>query len=199
MFSVNRERQLDEELYKLKFQQKTLQKTALTYKKNEVAYYKKAKKALVKGDERTASTFARQSVQFSDMALATTNMACRLEVTESKLKTALQSGRINEQVIKTTCLLTAALMPVTTMSKLGAFDKAFEDIMVTSNGIADVLDAVAAPELGANDRENALLGMMQEEIAVDDMASLPLFSGASGSKTLASVISGNLIHTKNDF
>lgn len=199
MFSVNRERQLDEELYKLKFQQKTLQKTALAYKKNEAAYYKKAKKALVKGDERTAGAYARQSVQFSDMALATTNMACRLEVTESKIKSAVQSGRINEQVIKTTCLLTAALSPVTTMSKLGAFDKAFEDIMVSSNGIADVLDAAAAPELGAGARESELLGMMQEEIALDDMSTMPMFSKHASVSKGESASPGNLIHTKNYF
>lgn len=171
MFSGNRERQIDEELYKLKFRHKTLVKMAAGYKKRESEYYKKAKKSLTKGDDRTAATYARQSVQFSDMALKTNNMACRVEVIESRVRDAVQTGKLSQQMMQTVSLLTSQLAPAYTMTNMGALDKGFEDIMVTTESIGAVLDGVAAPAMGYSEREQSLLGMAQEEIALDDMSS----------------------------
>lgn len=168
MFSGNRDRQLDEEMYKLKFRQKILLKMAAGYKKRESEYYKKAKQSLLKGDERTAATFARQSVQFSDMALKTNNMACNVEVIESRVREAVQNGKLSQQALQTVSLLTTQLAPVCTIKNMGALDKGFEDIMVTSGTISSILDGVAAPPIGYGERERTLLGMAQEEIALND-------------------------------
>lgn len=187
MFSGNRDRQIEEELYKLKFRHKTLVKMAAGYKKRESEYYKKAKKSLVKGDERTATTYARQSVQFSDMALKTNNMACSVEVIESRVREAVQTGKLNDQMIQTVRLLTAQLAPTTTMTNMATLDKGFEDIMVTTEAIGNVLDGVAAPAIGYSQREQALLGMAQEEIALDDMSSLGASLGLPGNNMVNSL------------
>jgi len=199
MFSRNRDRQIEEEMYKLKFRQKMLTKMAITYKKNENAYYKKAKKVLIKGDERTAAIFARQSVQFADMALSTNKLACRIEVIESNIRLAIQSGNLSEQMFKTVGLLTVALEPSSTLTNLGTFDKAFEDIMTTSNGIADVLDAAAAPGAGAGDRERELLEMMNEEISVGDMSSMPMFSAVGTGVGHMTTTGVDKLYTNNNF
>lgn len=197
MFSSNRDRRIEEELYKLKYRQKALTKMAVGYKKQESAYYKKAKKSLVKGDERSAATYARQSVQFSDMALSTNNMACRIEIIESNIRRAIQTGRLSDQMITMTGLLTSALEPMSSVAKIGKIDRAFEDIMVSAAGIADALDASAAPVSGATDRERTLMNMMQEEIAVDDIASMPMFAAMGSLGAIKSP--GTAVDTVNYF
>ena len=191
MFSGNRDRRIEEELYKLKFRHKTLVKMAAGYKKKESEYYKKAKNSLIKGDERTATTYARQSVQFADTALRINNVACSIEIIESRVREAVQTGKINDQMIETVRLLTTQLAPTYTITNMTALDKGFEDIMVTTGVVNNVLDGIAAPTTGCSQREQTLLGMAQEEVALDDMSSLGASLGLS--KNMVKTLDNNKV------
>lgn len=186
MFSRNRETQIEEELYKLKYLQKSLFRNGNGYKKKELDYYKKAKRALGKGDERTATTYARQSIQYSDMALNSSAFACRVEIIESRARDSLQAGRLSDQMLTTVKLLTNYLDPVATLGKTGAFDKGFDDIVVSTNSIADAFDGAASPASGDDSRNAALLQMANEELGCD-MGIFPTGNGAALSAAMKTV------------
>ena len=172
MFGPSREQLIDEHLFNIKCMVKDCNKTANRYKTSERAYIKKAKKALKKGDERTAQMYVRQSSQCSDLALKQVQLACNLEVVEARIKEAVNSGRINQDVSRAVNLLVSQLTPKYTLQSVGAMDKAFEDVSTCSNTIMNAIGGVAAPEVGSGVTQDQLLVDLKEEVAQEETLEL---------------------------
>jgi charged multivesicular body protein 1 len=167
MFGRSKEELIDEQLYNLKYMSKSLTRTAKRYKDQEKTFYRKAKNALRQGDERTATTFARQSIQYSNLALKSTNLACNLEIVEARVKESVQMGRMNDDIMRTVALLTSHLQPLSSIDNIGIIDKSFEDVLVYTQTLNNMMDGVVASsenEPSRTDQTN-LMSSLREEIA----------------------------------
>ena len=165
--SKSRAELIDNQIYDLKFMSKKLNRDATGHKKHQLEYHKKAKKALVHGDERTACTYVKQSNQFSDLAHQSTTLACNLEVIGARILCAVQSGRINDQLLQSVSTLTAFLQPDTAIGKLGSMDKMFEDVLVYTGAVNDAMDDISAPEVGQDSKTHDVLSDIRDDIAAD--------------------------------
>lgn len=176
MFGPSRERLIDDQIYNLKYMVKSLNRTAKKHKEQEKAFYKKAKNALKQGDERTAAAYVRQSQQFSNLALRTTTLACNLQVIEARVTESVQTGRMNEDILKTVSLLTSHLQPLNGINNIGYMDKAFEDVLVYTTTIANTMDDIAAPTDATSQEQQSMLAGLKEELAAEaseDFIALP--------------------------
>lgn len=176
MFGPSREQQIEEHMFIIKCMVKDFNKTANKYKAEEANYLKKAKKALRKNDERTAMTYVRQSKQYSDLALRTTQLACNLEVVEARIKEAISSEKINRGISQAVSNLISQLNPKYTLESVGNMDKAFEDVATCSNTIMSSIEGVAAPSSGSNAIEQKMMAELKEEVAQDatfELSALP--------------------------
>jgi hypothetical protein len=173
MFGVSTDTAIQNEIANLKYTCKTLMRNAQMQKKREAEYYKKAKRSMTTGDERTAATYIKQSVQFASLALRSTEMACNLEVVEAKINESIQSGSMNKSITNTLSLLISKLRPTNAINNMGNIDKSFEDIMTYSNAMTNVLDGVAAPNVGSNELESNLLAGLKEEVSNEASYALP--------------------------
>jgi charged multivesicular body protein 1 len=174
----SREKQIDDQIYNMRFAAKSFFRTATSHKKKEKEYLDRARKSLRKDDERTAATYAKQSTQFANLAANSTNLACNIEVLSEKVNEALKSGRINGDVTKTVLLLTHQIQPALVMNQIGVMDKAFEDILVCTNAVSNAIDDTCATS-GQDDVD--LLNELKDEISngesLDLIQSLPSLSG----------------------
>ena len=172
MFGPSREQLIDEHLFNIKCMVKDCNKAANRYKTSEGSYIKKAKKALKKGDERTAATYVQQSQQCSDLALKNVQLACNLEVVEARIKEALDAGKINTDISRAVQLLVYQLTPKYTLQSVSVMDKAFEDVSTCSNTIANAIGGVAAPAVGSGAAQAQLLADLKEEVAQEETLEL---------------------------
>lgn len=182
MFGQSKEQQIDDQIYNLKYMSKTLKRTADSQLKLEREYNKRAKKALRAGDERIAVTYIRQSQQYAELALKTTQMACNVEVIGAKVVGAIQSGQMNDDILHTVSLLTSSIRPDKAMDKIGSMDKMFDDILVYSGSVADAMDGIVAPSSAASLDEVNMLADMKNQITQDvsmDLMSLPSIGGSA--------------------
>ena len=165
MFGRSREELIDEHIFNIKCMVKEYNKAANRYKGSEVEYIKKAKKALKKGDDRTAATYVRQSKQCSDLALRNVELACNLEVVEARINEAISAGKINHDITNAVSLLVSKLTPKYTLNAVGVMDKNFEDVATCSNTIMGAIGGVAAPATGSAGGAAQLLADLKEEVA----------------------------------
>lgn len=182
MFGRSRESAIDEELFQLKFRSKTLLKSANNYKKQEKAYYNKAKNALKKGDDRTAGLYVKQSVQFQNASHKFSQLGLNLEIVETKVREAVQSGTVSDNIVNTLRLLNSHLRPRDALDKIARMDKAFEDIMVFTDSINNSMDETVAMNSSSNELESNILNDLKSEVSMDaqsDMMMLPSINSIS--------------------
>jgi hypothetical protein len=176
MFGPSREEMIEDHMFNVRCMVKDYNKTATRYKTEEAAYMKKAKKALKKGDERTAITYVRQSKQYSDLALRTTELACNLEVVEARIKEAINSGKLNNEISQAVSLLLSRLTPKYTLQSVAFMDKAFEDVSTCSDTIMSAVGGVAAPAIGSTLVEQQMLSELKDEVSQEatlELSALP--------------------------
>ena len=173
MFSSrqSREHRIQEQLYQLKYLVKTLYKNANTYKKKQAEYAKKMKRAIKQGDERTAKVYAKQSVNYSDMALKSTQLACRVEVVESSARDAIQSGNVSSELVNVVQSISDHISPTSVLHDMGTFEKMFEDIMVSSNTMASVMGDSTVSDIADGGRENELMEWGRDTNALEQTQS----------------------------
>jgi hypothetical protein len=174
MFGPSREALIDEHLFNIQCMIKDCNKTANRYKTSEKTYIKKAKKSLKNQDERTAKTYVVQSRQCSDLALKNVQLACNLEVVEARIKEAIKSGKINQDISKAVNLLITQLTPKYTIRSVGVMDSAFEDVSTCSETIMNAIGGVAAPSVGSCYDQDKLLGDLKEEVSQEEVLGMSI-------------------------
>jgi charged multivesicular body protein 1 len=187
MFWSNKDKQIEDKIYNLKFATKMLFRTAAGHKKKEKVYMTKAKNALKRNDERSATIYIQQSVQYTNLATSTTTLACNMEILGEKVSEAIQAGKMNEEVATAVSLLTHRIQPTQTSDSIGALDKALEDVAVCTNAIQGAISDGAAPPVSAHSDASALMDALKEEVATEssfEFMSLPTI-GAAGGDTMA--------------
>ena len=197
MFGPSREELIEDHMFNVKCMVKDYNKTAARYKSEEAAYLKKAKKALKKGDERTAITYVKQSKQYSDLALRTTELACNLEVVEARIKEAIRAGKINNEISQAVGHLLSRLTPKYTLQSVAVMDKAFEDVSTCSNTIMGAIEGVSAPATGSTMVEQQMLADLKEEVAQEatlELSALPSLDNRLNALSVENNKKNNISH-----
>lgn len=172
-FNKSPQQQMQEQLVRVKFLTNSLNKSSNRSKLKEKQYQKKAKKALINNDEKTAQVYARQAVQHKNMALKLVTLACRMDMFETQVKSHVDANHMSGEIVNIIGGLTQLCNHEMTMSNITKFESMMDDATVATNYTSNVLDSTMVDGV-SHVEEREMIEMMKDDINLDMRSELPM-------------------------
>jgi|EP00949_MAST-11_sp_MAST-11-sp1_P005252 charged multivesicular body protein 1 len=181
-------RQLDKQLFNIKFAAKSMGRNSKKCEKNEKAAKKKLKKAIEKGNMDGARIYAQNAIREKNQALNYLRLQGRMDAVAARVQTASDMSKVSKSMAGVVKGMDKALgsMDVNKITAvLEKFEKQFQDLDIRSAYMEDAISGATAASTPEDDVES-LIRMVADEHGLELAGKLD-GAGKMGTATAASV------------
>lgn len=155
---------LFETIFEFKMQAKSLAKESKRAERERDQMYEKVKKAIAENKPEAAKLYATDAIRKRNEAVKYEMLSYKLEAVHSKLKSALQTTKLNENMSKMVFSMSSALgtMDLVKISEnMSQFEKVFDDLDANSQLIDKAMDNIDAGSYAERDVSNLIMQVAQ--------------------------------------
>lgn len=155
---------LFETIFEFKMQSKSLAKESKKAEKERDQMYEKVKKAIAENKPEAAKLYATDAIRKRNEAVKYEMLSYKLEAVHSKLKSAYQTTKLNENMSKMVFSMSTALgtMDLVKISEnMSQFEKVFDDLDANSQLIDKAMDNIDAGSYAEKDVSNLIMQVAQ--------------------------------------
>merc|ERR1711988_1554442 len=152
---------MQEMVFSLKLQAKSLQRQAAKSEKDAKKEKAKIKKCVEQGNKEGARLAAENAIRQENQKMSYLRLASRIDAVAGKLETAVQMNQVSEKMAKITQKLGPTMNSMNTLQMaqtMGEFENVFEDIDVRTEMMNGAIDGTTTTQIP----EEAVAGLMQQ-------------------------------------
>ncbi len=155
---------LFETIFEFKMQAKSLSKESKKAERERDIMYEKVKKAIAENKPEAAKLYATDAIRKRNEAVKYEMLSYKLEAVHSKMKSAYQTTKLNENMSKMVFSMSTALgtMDLVKISEnMSQFEKVFDDLDANSQLIDKAMDNIDAGSYAEKDVSNLIMQVAQ--------------------------------------
>jgi charged multivesicular body protein 1 len=156
--------QLFETIFEFKMQAKELSKQSKKLEKERDQMYERVKKAIADNKPEAAKLYATDAIRKRNEAVKYEILSYKLEAVHSKLKSAYQTTKLNENMSKSVISMQNALgtMDLVKISEnMNSFEKMFDDLDANAQLMDKAMDNIDAGSYAERDVSNLIMQVAQ--------------------------------------
>merc|ERR1711988_1655791 len=164
---------MQEMVFSLKLQAKSLQRQAAKSEKDAKKEKAKIKKAVEQGNKEGARLFAENAIRNKSQHMNFLRLSARIDAVASKLDQAVQMNKVSDKMCKITQKLGPTMNSMNTLQvaqNMGEFESMFEDIDVRTEMMNSAIDGTTTTQVPEDDVRDLMMEVADaHQLDVADM------------------------------
>merc|ERR1711988_1277089 len=164
---------MQEMVFSLKLQAKSLQRQAAKSEKESKKEKAKIKKAVEQGNKDGARLFAENAIRCKNQHMNFLRLSSRIDAVASKLDQAVQMNKVSDKMCKITQKLGPTMNSMNTLQiaqNMGDFESMFEDIDVRTEMMNSAIDGTTTTQVPEDDVKDLMMEVADaHQLDVADM------------------------------
>lgn len=163
----NKAERLNEQMFAIRTMIRNLERASKKAKQKQNTYHKKVRKAVAEGNLEESTIFAQQSIKLKHMSLRYLTLACRMEIVEQMVLSALETGKITDSLTNVINQTTDIVDPSSIIKNIENYENLFDDLSISTGVVNRTIDDTLAPSVKETNEIIDVLNLAKQENASD--------------------------------